>query len=79
MDGQEPMLFHNDDHAYEEQVAQQGGYVLTRPHRDQYRLHDASCIHLGRDKRAKSPLENWLGLPGGAVTVFAGRCGVSPL
>ena len=52
MDGEEIMLFHNDDQAYDEWVAQHEGYVLTTPRSGEYMLHDSKCFHLGRSKAA---------------------------
>jgi hypothetical protein len=52
MDGEEIRLFHNDDQAYEEWVAEHDGYVLTAPRRGEYMLHDSKCSHLGKDKVA---------------------------
>jgi hypothetical protein len=49
MDDEEIKVFADDDHAYEEWVGRQGGYVLTeRNRRGEYMLHDSGCSHLGK-------------------------------
>jgi hypothetical protein len=45
----EPMLFYEDDAAYEDWVDHHGGYVLTVRAGGEYMLHDSECGHLGRD------------------------------
>ncbi len=52
MDSEEIRIFHHDDQAYEEWVAQHGGYVLTKRSGGEYMLHDSECTHLGKDKAA---------------------------
>ena len=54
MDDEGTKVFHNDDRAYEQWVAQHGGFVLTAPRKGEYMLHEAACTHLGtRDPRRR--------------------------
>lgn len=54
MDGEEIRVFHNNDQAYEEWVALQGGYVLTVRPQGEYMLHDSTCLHLGQFRIART-------------------------
>jgi hypothetical protein len=53
MDSKGIRVFHNDDQAYDEWVAQHEGYILTAPRPGEYMLHDSKCPHLGRDRVAR--------------------------
>ncbi len=48
MDDEGTKVFHNDDQAYEQWVAQHGGFVLTAPRKGEHMLHNAACTHLGK-------------------------------
>jgi hypothetical protein len=81
-------LFHNDDQAYDDWMAQHEGYVLTNPRRGEYWLHDSECAALGnfRDRRSmtrkprrwanqRRTLMEWTERETGAGAHICTRCG----
>jgi len=48
MAAEDTIVFHNDDGGYEDWVRHHNGFVLTRPDKDEFMLHDCDCLHLGR-------------------------------
>jgi len=82
MDDDGVRCFYKDDLAYDQWVAEHAGYVLTRPRRGEYMLHDSKCLHLGRDKvavRLTDKPRRWARQPGTLVAWAKQETGAEPL